>query len=127
VNAPRWLSVVEVVRLHEIQIHRYGGQTGIRDPALLESAVSRPKNLYYYERMKDPADLVAAYAFSLCRNHPFIDGNKRTAFFAMAVFLELNGLSLRAPQGEATQVMLSVAAAQLTEIQLCALVRKSAV
>jgi death-on-curing protein len=107
---PRWLSVEEIIRLHEIQIHRYGGQPGIRDEGLLESAVLRPRNKHHYDRVDDLIELAAIYAEAISANHPFFDGNKRTAFFAMAVFLELNGLPLKAPEPEATSAMLRLAA-----------------
>lgn len=107
---PRWLSVKEVLRLHDIQIRRYGGQPGIRDPGLLESAVLRPRNKHHYDNVEDIVELAADYAVAISGNHPFLDGNKRTAFYAMAVFLELNGLSLKAPEAEATRAMLQLAA-----------------
>lgn len=107
---PRWLSVEEVIRLHEIQIHRYGGRSGIRDQGLLESAVLRPRNKHHYDRIDDLIQLATGYAEGISGNHPFFDGNKRTAFFALAVFLELNGLSFRAPEAEATNAMLQLAA-----------------
>jgi death-on-curing protein len=115
---PRWLSVDEGLRLHDIQILRYGGQPGIRDRGLLESAVLRPRNKHYYEQLEDIIDLAAEYAVAISGNHPFFDGNKRTALHAMAVFLELNGLSLQAPEVEATSAMLRLAADPSSENEM---------
>lgn len=112
---PRWLSVDEVLRLHDIQIQRYGGNAGIRDAGLLESAVLRPQNKHYCASVEDVVTLAAEYAIGISGNHRFIDGNKRTAFYAMAVFLELNGLPLKATDADATRVMLGLAAKTLDE------------
>jgi death on curing protein len=115
VTEPRWLSVEEVARLHDIQIQRYGGQPGVRDRGLLESAVLRPRNKHHYEGATDLVELAASYAAAISGNHPFFDGNKRTAFFTMAVFLEINGLQLKAPESEATRAMLELAADSSSE------------
>jgi death-on-curing protein len=115
---PRWLSVGEVLRLHEIQIQRYGGQPGIRDNGLLESAVMRPQHKHHYQQTESVIELAVTYAVAISGNHPFFDGNKRTAFYAMAVFLELHSLRLSAPEDEATHVMLKLAAGELSEQQL---------
>lgn len=116
---PRWLTINEVVRLHEMQIRRYGGQPGIRDQGLLESAVLRPRNKYHYAGVKSLIELAGSCVASISANHPFFDGNKRTAFYAMAVFLELNGVSLRAPEDEATRAMLDLAAGRSSESTFC--------
>jgi len=110
VTEPRWLSVEEILRLHEIQIQRYGGRPGVRDEGLLESAVLRPRNQLHYDPVANVVDLGATYVIALSANHPFFDGNKRTAFYAMAVFLEMNGLPLRASESDATRAMLDLAA-----------------
>jgi death-on-curing protein len=77
---PRWLSVDEVLRLHDIQIRRYGGQPGVRDQGLLESAVLRARNRHHYDAVQDIVELGAAYAVAISANHPFFDGNQRTTF-----------------------------------------------
>ena len=89
----RWTSVVESVALaiQEAQLAEHGGLPGIRDEGLFSSAMARPQNLAAYRERPDAADLAASYAFGLARNHPFLDGNKRTAFVAMELFLNLNG------------------------------------
>ena len=115
---PRWLSVSEILRLHEIQIRTYGGQPGIRDEGLLESAVMRPRLKHHYEQTENIVDLAVSYAVAISGNHPFLDGNKRTAFHAMAVFLELHGLPLHAPPDAATEAMLALAAGALSEKEL---------
>ena len=88
----------------------FGGADGMRDRGLLESALARPLNKFAYGET-DIAALAAAYGFGIARNHPFVDGNKRTAFAAMIVFLGLNGIDLEAPQEAATAIVLGMAAA----------------
>jgi len=85
---------------------------------LLESAVMRPQNKHHYEPTESIVDLAVSYAVGISGNHPFLDGNKRTAFHAMAVFLELHGLPLHAPPDEATETMLALAAGSLSENEL---------
>jgi death-on-curing protein len=77
---PRWLTIDEVLRLHEIQILTYGGQAAIRDPGLLEAAVLRPQNKHYYEQVQDIVQWAATYAVAISANHPFFDGDKRRRF-----------------------------------------------
>jgi death on curing protein len=114
VRKPRWLSLKEVLVIHERQLGRFGGAPGIRDPGMLESASSRPINKCEYERA-DIIDLGAAYAFGIARNHPFVDGNKRVAFLAMGVFLRLNGLHFAPSQEAATAATLALAAGEIDE------------
>ena len=92
----RWLTAKAVLAIHEELIVRYGGVSGLRDDGLLESAVARPQNLAAYGQKISVASLSAAYAWGLLRNHPFVDGNKRTAFAALYTFLAINGLRLTA-------------------------------
>jgi death-on-curing protein len=113
-NEPRWLDVDIVLDFHAEQLALFGGPDGVRDLGLLESALARPINKFAYGET-DIAALAAAYGFGIARNHPFIDGNKRTALAAMIVFLGLNGLDLDAPQGAATAIILSLAAGEITE------------
>lgn len=112
---PRFHLTVEIVReIHAEAIARFGGADGVRDPALLESAVAAPQATW---AGKSPyADLVemgAAYLFYLCRNHPFLDGNKRTALGACLVFLRLNGLEPKPDSPEWEGLVLAVAAGAL--------------
>jgi death on curing protein len=108
----RWTWVVESVALaiHEAQLAEHGGIAGIGDEGLFSSAMARPQNLAAYGDRPDVADLAAAYAFGLARNHPFLDGNKRTAFVVMELFLNLNGYALEADDAECISTMESVAA-----------------
>jgi len=117
VNEPVWLLDVAVLIAHEISLANFGGADGIRDLKLLESALARPKNLFAYER-PDLFELAATYTSGIIRNHPFVDGNKRTGFLAGAAFLELNGLDLVASEPEATRIILGVAAGQVDNAQL---------
>ncbi len=88
---PRWLIAAEVERLHVASGERFGGATGLRDRALLESALARPRHRYAYGDQPDLFSLAAEYAFGIARNHAFLDGNKRTALLAVRAFLFLNG------------------------------------
>jgi death on curing protein len=113
-SEPEWLDVDIVLDFHAEQLALFGGLDGIRDLGLLESALARPVNKLAYGETKLAA-LAAAYGFGIAQNHPFIDGNKRTALASMIVFLGLNGLWLDAPQEEMTAVILSLAAGEITE------------
>jgi death on curing protein len=104
-----WLSRQIVVSLHDLMIARYGGSDGIRDEGLLESALAQPLNLAGYGD-PDTAELAAFCAIAIARNRPFIDGNERTAFSALTLFLALNGEELEAPEVEAVTIMLRLAA-----------------
>jgi death-on-curing protein len=110
----RWLSLNEVLVIHERQLGRFGGAAGIRDQGMLESALSRPRNKWEYERA-DIIELAAAYAFGILRNHPFVDGNKRVAFLAMAAFLRLNGVNFAPSQEAATAAIMALAAGEIDE------------
>jgi death on curing protein len=111
---PIWLDIDTVLDFHAEQLALFGGADGIRDHGLLESALARPLNKFGYGE-NSIAALAAAYGFGIARNHPFIDGNKRTALASMIVFLGLNGMDLDAPQEAATAMILSLAAGEITE------------
>jgi death-on-curing protein len=113
-NEPQWLSVDIVIDIHAEQLALFGGPVGLRDPGLLESALGRPQNKFAYGE-HDLAALAAAYAFGIARNHPFVDGNKRSALAAMIVFLNLNGVDLLVPQPDMTAAILAVAAGEVEE------------
>lgn len=117
-----WLSKDEVLILHERQISVHGGPTGIRDEGLLESALSRPENLQAYAD-PDVAELAAAYAFGLAKNHPFIDGNKRASFVACALFLRLNGYRLPPDDDANIATWLALASGDLSEPGLASWLR----
>src|ERR1700742_1605844 len=89
---PNWLSFEQVLAMHSRQLRRFGGALGLRDEGMLRSALERPINKWQYEQ-SDMAELAAAYAFGLAKNHAFVDGNKRIAFMAMMTFLLKNGVA----------------------------------
>jgi death-on-curing protein len=112
---PVWLEPRAILILHRESLEEHGGLDGIRDEGLLESAMARPKNLFFYEGVSELPRLAAAYAHGIARNHPFNDGNKRAAFIAAVLFLRMNGLRVNASQVLATQTMLELAAGNLEE------------
>jgi death on curing protein len=116
---PEWLDIDVVLDFHAEQLALFGGADGIRDRGLLESAMARPLNKFAYGEVSMAA-LAAAYGFGVARNHPFVDGNKRTALASMIVFLGLNGIDLDAPQEFTTAMILDLAAGDLTEEALAA-------
>lgn len=111
-----WLSKPLVLAIHDRQLAEHGGSPGLRDDHLLESALARPQQLEAYgDPPPDLAALAAALAFGLARNHPFVDGNKRTAHVAYRSFLLLNGAELAAPAEEMFLQMLALAEGRLSE------------
>jgi len=121
-----WLTRELLLAVHDEQIAEHGGASGIRDIGLLESAIARPLNRAGYGK-GDLAELGAFYALAIARNHPFVDGNKRTAFVALETFLVLNGLELTAGDAEATVMMLDMAAGTVSEAMFIEWVRTSVV
>ena len=119
---PKWLTVAQVIDIHEEQLVLFGGPAGIRDSGLLESALARPKNRWAYEQGELP-DLAAAYAFGIARNHPFVDGNKRAAFASLMVFLRYNGVAFAPPTAEATAIIFDLAASTVDETDLARWIR----
>ena len=118
-----WLAVDVVIAIHEAQLAEHGGSWGTRDTGLLESALARPRNVEAYGQ-PDWADLAAAYGFGIARNHPFVDGNKRTAFVAVELFLKLNGYRLTAEDAACVLTMLAVAAGDIDEPTFAAAIRE---
>ena len=118
----RWMQREALLRLHGMSLVQFGGLAGLRDGGLLDSALSRPEQLANYAT-PDVADIAAAYAFGLAKNHPFIDGNKRAAFLSLGLSLRLNGYRLTASQPEATQTILMLASGNLSEEALATWVR----
>jgi death-on-curing protein len=114
---PVWLSGAVVLALHDEQLAEHGGASGVRDEGLLESALSRPQNLFHYGA-PSLAELAACYAFGLVRNHPFVDGNKRASLVATELFLDLNGYALTATDEEVVLKWLALAAGDCDEPQL---------
>jgi death-on-curing protein len=114
---PAWITYDEAIAIHSRQLRRFGGAPGLRDEALLRSALERPVNKWHYERA-EIAELAAAYAFGLAKNHAFVDGNKRIAFMAMMTFLRKNGVRFAPKQADATNIILALAAGEVSEESL---------
>jgi death-on-curing protein len=127
VNAPWvWIDIGVLRAAHDEQLAEHGGGAGTRDEGLLDSAVSRARNLAAYGD-PDVADLAAAYGFGIARNHPFVDGNKRTALVAIELFLLLNGWELSTTDADCVLTILALAAGDLDEAGLARWVREHAV
>jgi len=122
VTEPRWLDTNIVLDIHAEQLALFGGPDGVRDLGLLESALARPLNKFAYGET-DLAELAAAYAFGIARNHPFVDGNKRAAFAGLIVFLGLNGVDFDVPPENATAMILALAAGEVSEESLARWIR----
>jgi death-on-curing protein len=122
VSEPEWLTVDMVVAIHDEQLAIHGGSSGLRDAGLLESAIGRPRNKWAYERAELP-ELAAAYGYGIARNHPFVDGNKRTALLATFTFLGINGIEFIVPEAEAVAMILSLAAGEVSEKSLTRWIR----
>ncbi|MES2000827.1 MAG: type II toxin-antitoxin system death-on-curing family toxin [Pseudomonadota bacterium] len=112
-----WVTVDVALAAHSEQLAEHGGGEGVRDEGLLKSAMARPQNLAAYGN-PDPAALAAAYAYGIARNHPFVDGNKRTAAVVSETFLILNGHCLNASDAELVVAFLALAAGELSEAEL---------
>jgi death on curing protein len=112
-----WVATEVAMAAHAEQLAEHGGGEGVRDVRLLDSAMARPRNLASYGA-PDVADLAAAYAYGIARNHPFVDGNKRTAVVVSETFLALNGHELTATNAEVVVAFLALAAGELTEDEL---------
>jgi death on curing protein len=120
-----WLLEETLTAIHHRQIAEHGGSEGLRDEGLLLSALARPQNLLTYgEPAPDLASLAAAYAYGIARNHPFVDGNKRTALVAARTFLILNGVNLEATQDDKVLTFLSLAEGAFSEEELADWIRK---
>lgn len=121
---PIWLGKELILRVHERQLADHGGASGVRDEGLLESALARPLNQFAYGET-DVVALASAYAFGIARNHPFVDGNKRTAFVACELFLAANGHDLGASDEECLAMMLALAASEIGEGEFAAWLREN--
>ena len=110
-----WISEDDALAIHADLINDYGGSHGVRDFALLQSALAKPKNIYHYCDAPSLNDLAASYAYGIVKNHPFIDGNKRVGFAVCTLFLEINGFTLEASPKEAADVILALAAGDIGE------------
>ncbi|HYC90366.1 MAG TPA: type II toxin-antitoxin system death-on-curing family toxin [Thermoanaerobaculia bacterium] len=113
---PQFLSLEDVLHIHENRIRKYGGSTGVRDIGLLQSAMGNAEATFGGEYLNSTLfDMAAAYLYGICRNHPFLDGNKRTALACALAFLGLNGLKLRAGREEVYELVIGVAEGRVTK------------
>jgi len=115
---PRWVPRLVIEAVHVDQVREHGGHIGLRDENALESALARARQRWTYDPEADPSRLAADYAYGICRNHPFRDGNKRVAFVAAMTFLALNGWDFTAPEKEVVENMLALASGTMTEEEL---------
>jgi death-on-curing protein len=122
-DEPVWLSRLAVDALHLDLLREHGGLQGIRDENALESALARPRQRRAYDQEADLAALAAAYGFGLVQDHPYADANKRIGFIALATFLEVNGVELKATDGEVVAMMDALAGGRATEEDLATWIR----
>ena len=124
---PEFLTLSELIEIHNDQIANYGGDPGVRDINLLSSALAVPQSTYDGTFLhKDLFEMAAAYAYHICQNHPFVDGNKRVALVAALVFLDFNGIDIDDPDDELYPMMMGVAQGKKDKKTLAALFRKLA-
>jgi death on curing protein len=121
-SEPLWITYEQAIAIHSRQLRRFGGAPGLRDEGMLRSVLERPVNKWAYEQ-SPLAELAAAYAFGLAKNHPFIDGNKRIAFMAMMIFLQKNGMAFAPEPALATKIILALAAGEVSEESLTRWIR----
>lgn len=122
-SEPVWIDTRDALAIHDQLLALDGGAPGVRDQGLLESALARPRQIHAYGEDSDAVDMAAAYTVGIVRNHPFVDGNKRTAFILGVLFLELNGYRFTATEEAAAQAVLGLAAGKLDEASFAAWVR----
>jgi death-on-curing protein len=122
VTEPKWLTIPIVSAIHDEQLAMHGGSPGLRDAGLLESALDRPRNKWFYENAELP-ELAAGYGYGIARNHPFVDGNKRTSLLAIYTFLGVNGIDFIVPEADAAAMILSLAAGEVSEEGLARWIR----
>ena len=115
-----WIDERDALALHDRLLSLDGGLAGVRDEGLLKSAIARPQHLFAYGESPDMIDLATAYTTGIIRNHPFVDGNKRTGFIVGALFLEMNGYRLIASEEDATRAVLGLAAGTIDEAAFAA-------
>jgi len=121
-SEPDWLAVDMIVAIHDEQLAIHGGLAGMRDAALLESALDRPRNKWAYERAELP-ELAAAYGYGIAKNRPFVDGNKRTSLLAIYTFLGINGVDFIVPEADAAAMIFALAAGEVSEESLTRWIR----
>ncbi len=122
---PIWIRDDVAEAIHRLQLAEHGGMEGIRDEGLLQSALFRPKNLLAYsESSPDIASLAASYAYGIVKNHPFVDGNKRTSYVLMRTFLKINGYDIQASEEEKYYTWIDLATSKISETELADWIRK---
>jgi death on curing protein len=122
---PRWIEERDALAIHDRLLALHGGGTGVRDRDLLESALARPRRHHSYAKTSDVVEMAALYTAGILRNHPFIDGNKRTGFVIGVLFLELHGFVFKASEEDATQAVMALAAGTLDEAAFTAWLREN--
>ena len=124
---PQFLALDEVLALHSDQIRRYGGRPGLRDVSLLSSAIAMPAATYRGEYLhRELPEMAAAYLFHICRNHPFIDGNKRASLAAALTFLWLNRMRVKASEDELAELVMGVAAGMIGKPEVAVFLKRHA-
>ena len=123
---PFWVSEQDALTIHVMQIARHGGLDGIRDKGLLQSALARPKHVFFYTPNVNLTDLAAAYGYGIAKNHPFLDGNKRTAYVVTRLFLKLNGFDMTASADDKYLAMIALAEGQWGEEEFARWLKKAA-
>jgi death-on-curing protein len=121
-----WIEERDALAIHDRLLALHGGLIGLRDRGLLESALARPRQHYSYAKTSNILDMSALYTAALVRNHPFVDGNKRTGFVIGILFLELNGFEFKASEEDATQAVMALAAGTLDEAGYTVWLRENA-
>ena len=123
---PLWIEERDVLAIHDRLLAIYGGAMGLRERGLLESALARPRQHHAYANTADAVEMAALYTAGIVRNHPFVDGNKRTGFVIGVLFLELHGFDFKASEADATQAVMALAAGTLDEAGYAAWLRGNA-
>ena len=123
---PLWIEERDVVAIHDRLLALHGGAAGLHDRGLLESALARPRQHHAYAHTSDIIEMAALYTAGIVRNHPFVDGNKRTGFVIGVLFLELHGFDFKASEADATQAVMALAAGKLDEVAYTAWLRENA-
>ena len=123
---PLWVEVRDVLAIHDRLLALHGGAPGLRDLGLLESALARPRHHHAYHRTRDIVEMAALYTAGIVRNHPFVDGNKRTGFVIGILFLELHGFDFKASEEDATHAVMALAAGTLDETSFVRWLRENA-
>ncbi len=124
---PIWIDERDALAIHDLLLALHGGPPGLRDASLLESALARPRQLRAYIEGTGVIEMAAAYTVGIVRNHPFVDGNKRTGFVIGVLFLELNGFVFGATEADAAHAVIALAAGELDESGYAAFVRDSSI